>query len=689
MKVSATSFDHQSSSMTQLAGSTTTRRTTNLRMIFNTMGRSSCILAAVYGSLKQTIQGPSSTFVSAFSSAPKYSTTTHHHNAWRVFSRCNGQFGTSCPSSSSIFHDSNTMKMNSSTGRRINTSMLKMSTSAVDSTTSITMKRVKTADITSDHESTIAKEPVMIKGWVRTVRKQKTLAFVEVNDGSNLKGVQCVLVFDEIDEETTKEISKLSTGAAVEATGILVPSSGKDETAVDLSTSKLRVVGECPADTYPLAKKRHSLEYLRTIAHLRPRTNTMAAISRVRSTLAGAIHEFFQEKAGFVYVQTPLITASDCEGAGEMFRVTTLDLDDISSLPTIKNTDATPSTATLTEDQTKELELQIKQKGDEIRKLKEDGISKADLAPHVTELLALKEQLENPTAASNTGNDSPAVGVDYNEDFFGKPAYLTVSGQLGGETHACALGDIYTFGPTFRAENSQTARHLAEFHMVEPEMAFADLTSAMDNAESMLKFVVSKALDKRNEDLQFFNNFYDKELLERLTKVVEKPFVRVSYREAITFLQEEIAKDPSKWQFPEVEFGTDLATEHERWLAETKFKSAVFVYNYPKSIKAFYMRDNDEDGGETVNAMDLLVPGVGELVGGSQREERLDVLIEKMKTLDLDPKDYWWYLDLRRYGSVPHSGYGLGFERLVTYVCGIDNIRDAIAFPRYPGNAEF
>mmetsp|Transcript_43115 Transcript_43115/g.91732 ORF Transcript_43115/g.91732 Transcript_43115/m.91732 type:complete len:599 (+) Transcript_43115:149-1945(+) len=477
-------------------------------------------------------------------------------------------------------------------------------------------RRVKTVN------AEVSEELVSVKGWVRTVRKQKTLAFVEVNDGSSMSGIQCVLPFDKVDEETLKEIDKLTTGCSVDATGQIVKSQGGKQ-SVELSATSLRIVGTCPPESYPLAKKRHSLEYLRTIAHLRPRTNTLAAVSRVRSTLAGSIHAFFQ-KEGFRYVQTPLITASDCEGAGEMFRVTTLDVDDVASLPRAKDED---------------------------------------------------------------GKELP--GVDYGEDFFGKAAFLTVSGQLGGETHACALGDVYTFGPTFRAENSQTARHLAEFWMVEPEMAFADLTSAMDNAEAMLKSVVGVALKECDEDLTFFAKFFDKGLKERLEKLANKPFVRVSYRDAIKYLQEEIAKDPSKWQFPEVEFGTDLATEHERWLAETKFESAVFVYNYPKSIKAFYMRDNDEDGGETVNAMDLLVPGVGELVGGSQREERLDVLVEKMKELDLDVDDYWWYLDLRRFGSVPHAGYGLGFERLVTYVCGIENIRDAIAFPRYPGNAEF
>ena len=499
---------------------------------------------------------------------------------------------------------------------RVGSQMVMSAAAATDSdVVTGVLKRVKTAGATPSDEV------VSVKGWVRTVRKQKTLAFVEVNDGSSLSGIQCVMSFDSIDDDTRAEIDKLTTGCSVDVTGKIVESQGKQ--AVELSGTALRIVGECSGDSYPLAKKRHSLEYLRTLAHLRPRTNTIAAVARVRSVLAGSIHSFFQEQ-GFVYVQTPLITASDCEGAGEMFRVTTLDLDNVSKLPMAKD---------------------------------EDG--------------------------------KATDGVDYAEDFFAKPAYLTVSGQLGGETHACALGDIYTFGPTFRAENSQTTRHLAEFNMVEPEMAFADLTSAMDNAESMLKYTVGKALEKCGEDLTFFGNFYDKGLKEKLDNVVNKPFARVSYRDAITYLQEEIAKDPSKWQFPDVEFGTDLSTEHERWLAESKFNSCVFVYNYPKSIKAFYMRDNEEDGGETVNAMDLLVPGVGELVGGSQREERLDVLVDKMKDCDLDPEDYWWYLDLRRYGSVPHAGYGLGFERLVCYVCGIENIREAIAFPRYPGHAEF
>jgi len=339
-------------------------------------------------------------------------------------------------------------------------------------------------------------------------------------------------------------------------------------------------------------------------------------VSRVRSCLAYATHEFFQGQ-GFAYLQSPLITASDCEGAGEMFRVTTLPTE-VAKMP-------------LTEDK---------------------------------------------------------AHLDLSADFFGKAAYLTVSGQLSGEAYACALGDVYTFGPTFRAENSQTSRHLAEFHMIEPEMAFCDLKENMANAEAFVKYCVGAALAKCPDDLAFFNGFYDKSLLGRLQRVVDEPFAKVAYRDAVALLQAEIAKDPSKWQFPAVEFGTDLSTEHEKWLAEVWAGGrATFVYDYPKSIKAFYMRDNED--GETVAAMDLLVPGVGELVGGSAREERLDVLLAKMAELDLDPEDYWWYLDLRRFGSVPHAGYGLGFERLVCYVTATENIRDAIAFPRFPGSAEF
>lgn len=482
----------------------------------------------------------------------------------------------------------------------------------------IRIKDVEKSFLEDEHKA------IEIKGWVRTVRKQKTLAFVEVNDGSDLKGIQCVLLFDTISADTKANISKLTTGTSVTIIGKITKSQGKQ--AYEITSTGLEIIGDCPGDTYPLAKKRHTLEYLRTIAHLRSRTNTHAAISRVRSTLSQCIHEFFS-KEGFLFVQTPIITASDCEGAGEMFQVTTLDMNN------------------------------------------------------------------PPKTKSDPEDSSSQEKIDYTKDFFTKPAYLTVSGQLNAETYASALGNVYTFGPTFRAENSQTTRHLAEFTMLEPELAFCNLSMVMDNVEQMLKYVVKQVVHKNNDDLEFFSKFYTKDLLERLDTFITKPYPRVPYIDAIKYLQEEISKDRSKWQFPDVEFGTDLATEHERWLAEEKFKSCVFVYDYPKSIKSFYMRDNEVndkyDNKETVAAVDLLVPGVGELVGGSQREERLDYLLKKMEENDLNPDDYWWYLDLRRFGSVPHSGYGLGFERLVTYVCGIENIRDAIAFPRFPGNAEF
>jgi asparaginyl-tRNA synthetase len=563
-------------------------------------------------------------------------------------------FSASTSSLSSVASSGSSSSSDTTSAHSTSTPVSSSSTSSTSSTSAPVpklLRRVKTVDAVAVAASMADSdnEAVLVKGWVRTVRKQKTLAFLQVNDGSNLAGIQCVVSLLESESSSSDETSnaakmrtalnRVTTGCAVQVTGRLVPSTGGEQ-AMELQVQDLMVVGDCPADTYPLAKKRHSLEYLRSLAHLRPRTNTIAAIARVRSRLAGAIHAFFQTQ-GFVYVQTPLITASDCEGAGELFRVTTLNLDNID---------------------------EIVAKGDE-----KDGKKKDD-------------DDDKKTLPKSRG------GVDYKQDFFGKAAYLTVSGQLGAETHACALGDVYTFGPTFRAENSQTTRHLAEFHMVEPEMAFCDLHGAMQNAESLIQYVVRQILEHCQEDLQFFQQFYDKTLIERLERLTTQPFVRISYRQAIEYLQQEIAKDASKWQFPHVEFGTDLATEHERWLAETKFdNSAVFVYNYPKSIKAFYMRDNDDDNGETVNAMDLLVPGVGELVGGSQREERLDVLLQKIKDApgNLNVDDYWWYLDLRRYGSVPHAGYGLGFERFVTYVCGIENIREAIAFPRYPGNAEF
>eukprot|EP01039_Chlorochromonas_danica_P005686 gene5686-6270_t len=480
--------------------------------------------------------------------------------------------------------------------------------SSADSVTGLSRWKVK--KIFEGKEVKVG-DVVKVQGWVRTVRDQKKFAFIEVNDGSSLQSLQ--VVADAV-IPSYAEVSKLSTGSAVEVEGDIVASTGKGQ-AVELQARAVRLVGPCPADSYPLQKKRHSQEFLRGIAHLRARTNMISAVARVRSALAFAAHDFFQSQ-GFVYLQSPLITSSDCEGAGEMFRVTTLPLD-------------RPET---------------------IKRL-------------------------------------PDGAVDFSEDFFGKAAYLTVSGQLSGETYACALGDIYTFGPTFRAEHSQTTRHLAEFHMIEPELAFADLQAAMDNAESFVKHVVRYVLENCEADLDFFAKFVDKSLFERLQKVANQPFVRMPYSKAVELLREEIARDPSKWTYPEVSFGSDLQTEHERWLAEKHCEACVFLHNYPRAIKAFYMRDNSD--GRTVDSFDLLVPGVGELIGGSQREERYDVLVKKMQEFHLNPEAYDWYLDLRRYGSVPHAGYGLGFERLVCYVTGIDNIREAIAYPRYLGHADF
>lgn len=454
--------------------------------------------------------------------------------------------------------------------------------------------RVK-AIVEAEDPTSLIGQDVVIKGWARTVRAQKKLGFLEVNDGSSLTGLQCVFE----GEELLATLKQVSTGCSVSVRGSVVASQGKQATEV-LATS-LTVVGEC--DGYPLQKKRHTLEMLRLNPSLRARTNTIAAVARVRSCLAQATHAFFHEQ-DFHYVHTPIITGIDCEGAGDMFRVTTL------------------------------------------------------------------------------------AEKDESKDFFRREAYLTVSGQLAAETYACGMGDVYTFGPTFRAENSQTTRHLAEFWMVEPEMAFADMHDAMNVAEKLLKYTVRKALDERARDLAFLDQFYgDRALLTRLESLsADEPFARISYKDAVDALRDEIAKDASRWQFPDVDFGTDLATEHERWLAETHFGGkCVFVYDYPRAIKAFYMRDND-DG--TTAAFDLLAPGVGELIGGSQREERRDVLADKMRDWDLDPDEYQWYLDLRLFGTVPHAGFGLGFDRLVCYVTAQDNIRDVIPYPRYPGNLQ-
>ncbi len=433
-------------------------------------------------------------------------------------------------------------------------------------------------------------------GWIRTVRDQKSFAFIELNDGSSLANLQIVADAGKL-TDYAEILAKLATGASLSATGRLVKSPGKNQ-ALEMQADSIVVYGECDPARYPLQKKRHSFEFLRSIAHLRPRTNTQGAVSRVRNALAFATHLFFQQK-GFLYVHTPVITGSDCEGGGEMFRVTTLE-----------------------------------------------------------------------------------KGNNYAEDFFGKAAYLTVSGQLNGEIYACALSDIYTFGPTFRAENSNTSRHLAEFWMIEPEMAFADLRADMECAEGYLKFCIRYILEHCKEDLAFFDQFIEKGLLERLRHVAENPLVHLTYTEAVSILQ----KEPKQFEFP-VSCGSDLLSEHERYLAEEHCKKPVILTAYPADIKAFYMRANDD--GKTVAAMDILVPKIGEIIGGSQREERLDRLEEKIKEHNLNRADYWRYLELREFGSVPHAGFGLGFERLVLFATGMENIRDVIPFPRYPGHTDF
>ena len=443
--------------------------------------------------------------------------------------------------------------------------------------------------------STEAKEGITIKGWVRTRRDAKGFSFLELNDGSCLTGLQVI-----IDAGTPgyADILRFTTGSSAVVTGNLVPSPAAGQ-KWELRATAVELVGEAEA-SYPLQKKGHSLEFLRTIAHLRPRSNLFGAIFRTRSRLAYAVHQFFQER-DFVYVHTPIITASDCEGAGEMFRVTTL---------------------------------------------------------------------------KGNADEKPAA------DFFGKPTYLTVSGQLEGETFACALSNIYTFGPTFRAENSNTARHAAEFWMIEPEMAFCDLQGDMDLGEEFIKAMAKYTLEHCAEDLGLFAKFVDKGVLERLRFVVERPFQRVPYTDAIDMLR----KSGHKFDYP-VEYGLNLQSEHERYLTETHFKSPVTVFNYPREIKPFYMRLNDD--GKTVTAMDLLVPGIGEVIGGAQREERLEGLRENLRYHKLREEDYGWYVDLRRYGTVPHAGFGAGFERLLMFLTGVSNIRDVIPFARTPGNAEF
>ena len=445
-------------------------------------------------------------------------------------------------------------------------------------------------------------QEVTLNGWAKKIRSQKNFGFIELNDGTFFTGIQVVF---EDSLENFEEISKLTISSSIKVTGIVVESQGKGQ-AYEIKATKIEVYDKADSD-YPLQNKRHTFEFLRTIAHLRPRTNAFFAVFRVRSLLAYAIHKFFQEK-NFVYVQTPIITGSDAEGAGEMFRLTTLDINNV------------PRT----------------EKGD----------------------------------------------IDFKQDFFGKEANLTVSGQLNVETFATAFKNTYTFGPTFRAEKSNTPKHEAEFWMMEPEIAFADLDVNMDVIEEMIKYIVNYVRENAPEEMEFFNKFVDKELFARLDTLVNNQFDRITYTEAI-----EILKNAKKDFEYEVEWGIDLQTEHERYLAEEHFKKPVFVTDYPKDIKAFYMKLNED--GKTVRAVDLLAPGIGEIVGGSQREDDYDVLLGKIHEMGLKEEDYWWYLDLRKYGSVPHSGFGLGFDRMLMYITGMTNIKDVIPFPRTTKNLEF
>ncbi len=446
-------------------------------------------------------------------------------------------------------------------------------------------------------------DAITAEGWVRTKRDGKNVCFLEINDGSCLKGLQAVI--DKSAFSDNDLLDKISTGAAVRATGKIVKSMGEGQ-GVELQVEHLELTGECPQD-YPLQKKRHTVEFLREKAHLRPRTNLFGSVTRVRNTMAYAIHSFFQEN-GFVYVNTPIITASDCEGAGEMFQVTTLDMENL------------PRT--------------------------EGG------------------------------------KVDYSKDFFGRQAKLTVSGQLSAETYAMAMKNVYTFGPTFRAENSNTARHLSEFWMVEPEMAFCTLEGDMELAENFLKYIFKAVLEKNGEDMAFFDSFVEKGVISTLEHVITSPFEHMTYTDVIKILE----KENERFEYP-VHWGSDIQSEHERYITEVVARRPVIVTDYPKEIKAFYMKMNDD--GKTVRGMDVLAPRLGEIIGGSEREYRLEVLKERMRELDLDEKDYWWYLELRKFGTAPHAGFGLGFERAVQYVTGVANIRDVIPYPRYVKNADF
>jgi asparaginyl-tRNA synthetase len=531
---------------------------------------------------------------------------------------------------------------------------------------------------------------VQLRGWVRTVRAQKDLSFVEVNDGSSLSGIQAV-VTSEAEGASVLANGEITTGASVMIEGVVVESPGGKQ-KVEVKATSVRLVGGADASTFPLQKKRHTLEFLRGIAHLRPRTNTIGAVMRVRNQLAYATHTFFQSH-DFTYVNTPIVTASDCEGAGEQFQVTTL-------LNGADGAAAAPAPPPASEAAVAAAVAAAAEQGAVVKALKEKKktgeATKEQVDEAVKTLLELKataEAMASPAApagasASREVPRNKDGSVDYSQDFFSKPSYLTVSGQLNAEIFACAMRDVYTFGPTFRAENSNTSRHLAEFWMVEPELAFADLQDDMDCAEAYLKHCVTHVLEHCDEDLEFFEKNISKDnLRERLRSVATQDFARITYTEAVEHVVKAAESGAKKFEFP-VEWGSDLQSEHERYLTEVVFENRpVIVRDYPKGIKAFYMRENDD--GKTVAAMDMLVPGVGELMGGSQREERLDVLERRIEEVGLEKESYWWYLDLRRYGSVPHAGFGLGFERLVQYCTGVENIRDVIPFPRFPGSAEF
>ncbi len=465
------------------------------------------------------------------------------------------------------------------------------------------IKRIEIIDLFKDSIKSSIGQDICVKGWVRTKRGNKSVAFIALNDGSTIKNIQIVADVEKFSEDTLKRIT---TGACLKVEGKLVESMGKGQ-SVEVQANSIEIYGEADVEKYPLQKKGHTLEFLRDIAHLRPRTNTFSAVFRIRHAMAYAIHKYFNDR-GFFYWHSPLITASDCEGAGEMFQVTTLDL-------------------------------------------------------------------ENPPR-NEEGK------IDYSQDFYGRHTSLTVSGQLEGELGAMSLGKIYTFGPTFRAENSNTPRHLSEFWMIEPEMAFFEIEDNMDLAEDFIQYLVKYALENCQDDLEFLQSMYDKELIERLNFVVANKFVRLTYTEAIDILSQ--AKQ--KFEFP-IHWGVDLQSEHERYLVEKHFKSPVILTDYPKEIKAFYMKQNDD--GKTVRGMDVLFPLIGEIIGGSQREENMDKLLARMAEVGIEAKDMDWYLDTRRFGSAPHSGFGLGFERLLLFVTGMSNIRDVIPFPRYPKNANY